>query len=115
MDFIIGTSVVILLIVAIGFFSSGKFASLADTKGYVAIKAKRYPWVIAAVTFALMLLGQTVLSFFASVEFLLAWSLFTVVLMITVLRKAYKNMQAAPNRGELAEMLEEEEAVIESE
>ncbi len=115
MDFFLGTAFITLVIIAIGFIASGKFGTLADVKGYVAVKAKRYPWVIAGATFSLMLLGQTMLSFFVNAYILLGWGVFAVVLMITVLRKAYKNMQQAPDRGELTEMDEEESEELDEE
>ena len=110
MTFLIGTGIILLIIICIGFFGSTKFALLARDKGYSAQKAKRYPWVIAAATLTLMLLGQMILSYFTPQVIWLGWGSFTVLLLITVLRKAYKNMQLAPSKGEVA-MLSEAEKI----
>ncbi len=109
MPFFTGTSIIVLIIVAIGLLGSGKFSSLAKAKGYSAKKAKRYPWVITAATFTLMLLGQMILSFFTPYEVWLGWGVFAILLMITVLRKAFRNMQVAPSRDELVELRETEQ------
>ena len=108
MPFFIGTGIILLIILGISFLGSGKFSSLARDKGYSAQKAKRYPWVIAAATLTLMLLGQMILSFFTPYGVWLGWGLFAVLLMVTVLRKAYKNMQLAPSKDELAMLIEAE-------
>jgi purine-cytosine permease-like protein len=104
MPFFVGTGIILLIIVCIGFLNASKFSSLASAKGYSAKKAKRYPWVIVAVTFTLMLFGQMILSFFTPYEVWLGWGLFTVLLMVTVLRKAYRNMQLAPDKDEFAKL-----------
>ncbi len=98
MPFFVGTGVTIVVIIAIAFYSSVRFSSLAEIKGYAPVKAKRYPWVIAAATFTLVLFGQLVLSFFSHYEIWLLWAVFAVVLMVTVLRRAYKNIQDVPDR-----------------
>jgi hypothetical protein len=97
MPFFLGTGAILIIIVFIGFLNAGKFSSLASAKGYSAKKAKRYPWVIVAFTLTLMLFGQMILSFFTPYEVWLGWGLFTVLLMVTVLRRAYRNMKAAPD------------------
>jgi cell division protein FtsW (lipid II flippase) len=112
MPFFIGTGIILLIILGISFLGSAKFSSLASDKGYSAKKAKRYPWVIAAATLTLMLLGQMILSFFTPYEIWLGWGLFTVLLMVTVLRKAYKNMQLAPSKDELAAIIAAEKLEI---
>lgn len=113
MPFFIGTAIILLLIIGISLLGAGKFSSLAREKGYSAQKAKRYPWVIAAATLTLMLLGQMILSFFTPYEVWLGWGLFAVLLMVTVLRKAYKNMQLAPSKDELTMLIKAEKLEIE--
>lgn len=113
MPFFIGTAIILLLIIGISLLGAGKFSSLAREKGYSAQKAMRYPWVIAAATLTLMLLGQMILSFFTPYEVWLGWGLFAVLLMVTVLRKAYKNMQLAPSKDELTMLIKAEKLEIE--
>jgi len=60
MPIIIGFLLIILLI---GFIASGKFGSLAQSKGYSSAKAKKYPWFIAGAALFCNFLGQTLLSF----------------------------------------------------
>lgn len=90
----------ILLIFFIGFIASGKFGSLAKSKGYPTGKAKKYPWFIAGAGFFFNTLGQTLMSFVnGSMMTLLfvGWGCFIILAIFAILNKAYKNMQAAPN------------------
>jgi len=89
-----------LLILIIGIFASGKFGALAKSKGYTSAKAVKYPYFIAAGAFFFNILGQTLMSFGSQAMMTLlffCWGSFIVLVLVTILLKAYKNMQAAPN------------------
>ena len=98
MVFIIG---LILLIFLIGFVASGKFAALAKAKGYTTAKASKYPWFIAGAAFFINTLGQTLMSFVSGgmmTLLFICWGCLVILIESAILRKAYKNMQAAPNK-----------------
>ena len=103
MPFIIGF---ILLIFLIGFIASGKFQLLAQSKGYVSVKAKKYPWFIAGATFFLNTLGQTIFMWAWDGKMLvllfICWGCLAILIECAILYKAYRNMQAAPNKGDLS-------------
>jgi len=99
MPIIIGFLLIILLI---GFVASGKFGSLAQSKGYSSAKAKKYPWFIAGAALFCNFLGQTLLSFVEGqmmVLLFICWGCFVILAECAILRKAYKNMQVAPDKG----------------
>ncbi len=97
MEILIGFN---LLIIAIAFFASRKFASLALSKGYPPERAKKYPFFLGAGAFFFNILGQTLLSF-ASREMMtllfFCWSSLIVLILTSILVKAYKNMKTAPD------------------
>jgi len=97
MEILIGFN---LLIIVIAFVASGKFASLAVSKGYPPGRAKKYPFLLGAGAFFFNILGQTLLSF-ASREMMsllfFCWSSLIVLILTAVLVKAYKNMKTAPD------------------
>ncbi len=90
----------ILLILLIGFIASGKFSRLAESKGYPSKKAKTYPWFIAGSAIFLTLLGQTLMSFagrdMMAILFT-GWGCVVFLAMLVILKKAFNNMQAAPD------------------
>ena len=100
---------VYVLLIAVVVIASSRFAQLAVAKGYSASKAKKYPKVIGAATFFLMMFGQTILGFLAGVTpsagaIILGWSIFVLGLFLFILYRAYKNMQAAPEAGQPVEV-----------
>jgi hypothetical protein len=97
MEILIGFN---LLIIVIAIIASGKFGSLAVSKGYPSERAKKYPYIIGAGAFFFNILGQTLLSFASrSMMTLLfsCWSSLIVLILTAILVRAYKNMKEAPD------------------
>ena len=97
MEILIGFN---LLIIIIAIFASGKFATLARSKGYPTGRAKKYPYFIGAGAFFFNILGQTLMSFAPRNMMTLlffCWSSVMVLVLCAILLKAYKNMKAAPD------------------
>jgi arginine exporter protein ArgO len=96
----------LLILLVVGVVAAMKFAKLAQSKGYQGAKARRYPLLlmIAAIGAAVILflivtvVGKSlphVRSLAQSIFIVGNWFIIGVNLLI--LRKAYKNMQDAPD------------------
>ncbi|MFC5050218.1 hypothetical protein ACFPK9_06310 [Rubritalea spongiae] len=96
----------LLILLVVGVVAANKFAKLAESKGYQAKKARRYPYLLmivaigAAVILFLLatLIGKSV-PHFQSLAYALfvTGNCFVIGVDVLILRKAYKNMQAAPD------------------
>jgi len=112
MTFIVGID---LMVIVVAIIAAAMFAGLANEKGYVASKARKYVIIVCCASLFLMMMGQSMISFFANLMeaksglpdiLIYCWSGFILLLCITVLYKAYQNMKKAPNSGEPVEETE---------
>lgn len=96
----------LLILLVVGFFAASKFAKLAENKGYQGGKARRYPFLLmiaalgaAVILFSIAtLIGKTMPQFQSlSDAIFFGGNSFVVGVNILILRKAYKNMQDAPD------------------
>ncbi|MGJ8671371.1 hypothetical protein [Rubritalea sp.] len=96
----------LLIFIVIGIIAANKFAKLAASKGYQASKARRYPYLLmivaigAAVILFLIatLIGKSVPHYQSLAHAIfVAGNCFVIGVNVLILRKAYKNMQGAPD------------------
>ena len=106
MIFIVGID---LAVIVVAIIAAAMFSSLAREKGYVASKARKYAIIVCFASLFLMMMGQSLISFLANLlkaksggfadALIYCWSGFILLLCVTVLYKAYQNMNKAPDAG----------------
>lgn len=93
----------IFALLVVGGVAAFKFGRLAESKGYVAAKARRYPLLLtlAAISGAVIVYMGSVLigTAMPNLAFPLyhAGNWFVIAMNLLILNKAYKNMSAAPD------------------